>query len=392
MSLTIAVVSDLHCHPSSEVWGSYLHTDAPRIPVKKHPVSALLALLSKQKLKADILLMPGDLADRCNKQGFASAWPFVKEIATALQVEFVGATLGNHDVDSRKKSSGDPFAFCRTAHTDFPFSDPLLNQSFWSNGFCIHESNTHQILIINSVKHHHDEIEAKKGLIIGEQLEMIEKSLREMRSKGKPLLALVHHHPIQHEDFDSSSEDLMSGGSDLIRLLETYDCELLVHGHKHHAKLSYSSTGANSLAVFASGSLSATNAQGLATNTRNLFHYITLEPFRPDGCTVCGTIRSWEFNMTRGWNTPNFQSAGFPAMAGFGCRLTADELAKRISDHYNGLNLDFIKWNILTLAIPQLRYILPSDFDKLGIILESQYRLRCLPKPPDEPDLIGRII
>ncbi len=57
MELTIAVVSDLHCYHSSKGHGdSLLLTDAPRLPSKQHPVSALVDLVKEEALRADVLL------------------------------------------------------------------------------------------------------------------------------------------------------------------------------------------------------------------------------------------------------------------------------------------------------------------------------------------------
>ena len=66
----------------------------------------------------------------------------------------------------------------------------------------------------------------------------------------------------------------MVNGSLLLSLLERFGFQLVVHGHKHHPKLSYAAGGGASPAVLASGSLAAIATPILATNARNLFHLV----------------------------------------------------------------------------------------------------------------------
>src|SRR5947207_1949563 len=75
MEMTIAVISDLHCHHSSqEPAESLLISDADRAPSSQHPVEALLDLIRTNALQATALLMPGDFTNRVDRQGFHSGW------------------------------------------------------------------------------------------------------------------------------------------------------------------------------------------------------------------------------------------------------------------------------------------------------------------------------
>src|ERR1043165_297182 len=100
MAITLAILSDLHCHPSNaRPWGSLLHCDAPRSPANKHPIESLLNLIEREKLTAAMLLVPGDLTDRSNSDGLTAAWAFSVEVGKKLGAKSIVATLGNHDVD-----------------------------------------------------------------------------------------------------------------------------------------------------------------------------------------------------------------------------------------------------------------------------------------------------
>lgn len=102
MGITIAVLSDLHCHHSScQPTESLLITDADRSPPSQHPVSGLFELIEKHGLVADALLMAGDLTNKVDRQGIISGWDFVQDIARALKADILAPTLVNHDVISR---------------------------------------------------------------------------------------------------------------------------------------------------------------------------------------------------------------------------------------------------------------------------------------------------
>ena len=140
MELTVGVVSDLHCHHSSNGYAeTLLLTDAPRIPRTHHPVSALLDLISNENLRAEVMLMPGDITNKVDPQGMISGWGFTREIAEALGASTIAATLGNHDVISRIPSD-DPFSLPRNLYPQFPVAQTAAFDEFWSKGFCHIES------------------------------------------------------------------------------------------------------------------------------------------------------------------------------------------------------------------------------------------------------------
>lgn len=389
MSIRIAVLSDLHCHPSTAGGGdSLLHCDGNRVPADRHPLESLLALISREKLSASAVLTPGDLTNKSNRQGFVSAWPFVKEVASAMRAKLIAGTLGNHDVDSRKTLSQDPFQIPKEAHSDFPVPIAAEREKFWAKGFCSISNKTLRILIVNSVINHTTEAEARRGGVTDAQLNGIDQELKAL-PHCKFQVALFHHHPIAHEDLNLGTDDLMQNGARLLELLEEHKFHLAVHGHKHHPRLRYGPGGATATSVFAAGSFAARITGEIATNTRNLFHIIELESKKVKGCMNHGKIHSWEFNMTRGWNVPNVQSSSFPNITGFGWRTEPTELADQITAWFRRSRQKFKKWEELRLAFPQVDYLVPSDARALAKQLASKSQLECNPQLPDRPAIIG---
>src|SRR4051794_17273041 len=83
-TITVAVAGDIHFH-------------APR--------SGAARIDQENSLRADVLVCPGDLANRVCSVGMMQAWDHLKEIERKLECQQLLTTLGNHDVDSRKEHS-----------------------------------------------------------------------------------------------------------------------------------------------------------------------------------------------------------------------------------------------------------------------------------------------
>jgi predicted MPP superfamily phosphohydrolase len=390
VEVKIAVVSDLHCHPSSvSPADSFLLSDGLRSPSKFHPIESLLNLISEKGISTDILLAAGDFTNKINQQGLVSGWSYVKELQKALSAQAIVATVGNHDVDSRKTVNFDPFLLPRNfSPADFPCASETQRNKFWLDGFFIHETDVLRVVVVNSVLSHQNEDEAKRGAIKESHLEILERAL-ELSDAKSFNIALVHHHPIPHENLGLGYEDLMVNGSQLIDLLERFKFQIAIHGHKHYPRLRYSSGGASSPAVFAAGSLSAFSPQMLS-NTRNLFHIIALDDSYVEDCVGQGVIRSWEYNSGKGWSLPKKRSADFPAVAGFGCRASHRDLARRTSECLEIKLGEYRKWSEVLSHLPQIAFLLPSDLEAYGLELKKNFGLVTHPDIGDLPEIIGK--
>ena len=387
MKFSLAVISDLHCHLTSRTSNeSYLLSDMPEAPVNSHPIYSLINLIRDRKLSPDVLLVPGDLANRVDKQGFISAMSYLKEVRRALGNPAMVCTAGNHDIDSHNKYKRGPFEFTKSASKEFPISSEPLNNDFWSQGFCFVELNRCRILVVNSVLHHDNKEEAKRGMMNDVQLERLSKAIGSQQKKTFQI-ALLHHHPLLHDDPHLKGEDVMHNGDTFIRLLESHGYDLIVHGHKHFPKLRYAPGGTEAPAVFASGSLSAFGK--MLSNTRNLFHVIELDGSTVADCVHKGRVISWEFNEGNGWSTPNTQSARFPSAAGFGYRGSIKNLVDKTYDFMKKSKTKRVSWSNVTRALPQLNFVLPDDLRSYSMTLQTTHKIFARPAPPDVPEEIG---
>jgi len=267
----------------------------------------------------------------------------------------------------------------------FPSSDQRETDEFWANGFYILNTGPVRVLVLNSAASHTNETMAKRGRITNQQLEQIDTAL----GKGTSLfnIAVCHHHPILHEDIGLGTDDVMENGSLLTQLLSERAFDLIIHGHKHHPKLSRAPNGPRELPILAAGSLSAAMSRGLASRTRHLFHLVSLTKDK-EGEISRGIIRSWQFRHFKGWSPATWSAAEFPGTAGFGCYESVSSLASQVRNAFKKLNLPIAEWSAVIAAVPALKFVPPSSFEAIGTELQRDGYILA-PAPPDEPRFIG---
>lgn len=379
-TLTLAIISDLHCHPSNVNYKpeTFLTTDLLRSNKGKHPVESLMNLIEAEKISVDITICPGDFSNKADVQGLISGWNYVLEISQKLQSNQTIATLGNHDVPSRDENTIDIFEAAKGVGKGFPIKNKTELESFWDKGYCIIEDENTEILVINSVKFHTNRAELNRGRITDTQLEELKNKLSPSQNKIK--IALCHHHPIQHERFNLGSHDLMILGSDLVNILEKNNYDILIHGHKHDPWLRYSS-GQGTLPVFSSGSFSATE-QILFNDRRNTFHL--LEIVKEKGFKAKGIIKTYEYYQGKGWQkSKGIQS--IPYITGFG----AKDSIQTISTQFISLikNEKMMYWDDITKNINDLQFLSLEELEKLSNTLKEN-NINLHPEFPAMPEVI----
>lgn len=383
MSLKIAVISDLHCHPrrsETEKNRTHFFSDGARLAGNRHPIEYLLDLIRNkdEPIVSDILALPGDIADQANHQGFVVGVYALREVKTALGAERLVATLGNHDIDSRSVTGTSPFFAAKNMFSDFPIENEVERNRFFNQGFAIIEGDDYRFLSINSVAHHLTKEAAKSGNADDVQISSIEKALGVLDRK-KYQIALVHHHPIPHEELNLGGADLLVKGELLLDLLERFSFNLVIHGHKHHPRLRYSNRG--KLAVFSSGSLSAAIDPITGSACRNTFHLVELFEEMHNVASPCGTIKTWDLKLDKGWEITNRKSSSFPGETGFGCHESAVDLAAQIDK--NIPQPGFLKWSEAKAVIPQLQFLIPSDLEAVASELLNKYKIVLAPDGSD---------
>lgn len=366
-NVRLAIISDIHCHKRRQAGqSSFLLTNTPKKPIKQNPLASLIELIDEKKMKADLLILPGDFCDQMDEDGFNYTWAEIQRIASKLEVKDIIPTLGNHDVNSRDAGNSDVFRFARNMDKDFPFRDEKESTKFWNDGYLIKEFPELElrVLVINSAHHHYSLPEARKGLFSDIQREKLEKEL--LGSKEfKHQVVVSHHHPIPHEDRLGGSEDLMVNGSILLDILVANRFKFYIHGHKHDIRIKYSPHGTDSLLVFSSGSFSRHPYPSLSL-VLNAFHVVNLENSAVPNCSNQGFIETYFFAVGTGFQA--IDSMTFPHIAGFGCHLAIETIVSNIFQWVIGFKdklsiTTFMKsWDEVLNAAPEIRYLPPEQF------------------------------
>lgn len=201
-SLTIAVASDLHaCPATQEASISHLRVGAVDDSPQTNPLLGLKELISNQQLSADMLLLPGDLADKAEPSALRYSWTHLQEVASLLAASYIFATAGNHDVDSRYKYNHfDAKGVLQTLSPRFPLPDEADCDRYWSRHFAIIENSFWRLVVLNSSAFHGGQVsEYEHGRVSPHTLEALRKALAGADRPELNIL-LCHHHPHQHAE------------------------------------------------------------------------------------------------------------------------------------------------------------------------------------------------
>lgn len=377
-TLRIAVASDLHaydrCNSDKEQEPSHLCTLHPEDIPNQHPISGLLELIDREKLRADLLLCPGDFGDKARPAGIYYGWQAMQKVGERLGVSRVVGTVGNHDVDSRHVyTDPDPKGYLQSLAPLFPLGSDDLNDKFWAKNFAEIAGDAWRLIILNSSAFHGGkEDEIGFGRIADRTLSRLKNLLVSETPKAINLL-LCHHHPHKHSEIGLGDFDEMKGGQQLLELIGSgeYGEWLLIHGHKHHPKIQYAAGTQSAPIVFSAGSLCAKLYAELGTRVRNQFYIIELPYHVYSTYGMVGTFAAWDWAAAIGWLPARSSGSGLPARGGFGFRGNLHALSQRVASLVATAALP---WAKIGQSIPEVEYLLPDD---LSVLFHKIRALNC---------------
>ncbi|KQS36828.1 metallophosphoesterase [Pedobacter sp. Leaf194] len=385
MQFKIGIISDLHCHNldnNDKTQESYILTDV-EVALFQDPNKSFKKFLKENPdINVDILLAPGDFANKCDSEGLKLGWNITKELGKLLKAQIIIPNIGNHDVDSRNNFGLGAFHHIKNLSKDFPFQDPKQNDFFWEKGYIILEQEHIRVVVINTVHNHVDVESAKNGLISQEAINELEVELAKIDDE-KLNIAMCHHNPIEHSHFGSGSKDFMHNGDELIALLDKFNFDMIIHGHKHDPRIRYAQGGSNPPVIFSSGSFSAFKTQ-LLQGAMNAFHIIS---FETDGGKIGkGIIDTWFFIPTKGW-MQGVKNNYFESRVGFGALVDLKTTANEILLWFQQSGERYCEWTDLLNDFPDLNYVIPSDIEKLKGLLKSK-NILISPTSFNEPTFV----
>lgn len=383
--LRVLILSDLHFCSMEDQTESWLVHDKPGdMPIW----SQLIDLLKANKERIDLILCPGDITTRACSKSLEVAWEHLNALRSELDVPVLAVATGNHDIASRPIKPGKPEhrieQYCdltenlKLLSPPYPLSDSARTDEnyhtdcrikYFGADFVIHETEAYRLIVLNSCSRHRDDsLEFNRGSLGKAAAKWLEKELKTMDFKepSKINLLICHHHPIKHTD-KYSQYDEMYDGSILMDLLNRYGNWIVIHGHKHHARLVYSGAGNKRTPVFSAGTLSA-HTDSLGPEFKNQFYIMNIE--MQDKRGPRGRLEVWNWSPNDFWQKSTRLDDRVFTGVGFGFNGHISDLADQIDDHLPILVGK--KWTELENEIPDLRYLVPSDYEQLIEELEER--------------------
>ena len=390
--LRVAVVSDLHFVSTDNIkdgtYHSWLTFDSDG-SFNNSFWQSLLDKVESNNIQADILICPGDITTHAESRALKFAWSKLIELAKALGCNLLATATGNHDVSSRNKPLENvvrgldadtslvgtlkgltppyPLVDFDKNDDDLAHSDRI---SYFGSDFLLKDdADDYRLVVLNSCgSHSADPLDYERGNISDPAINWLERALCQVKaSTNKKLGILVcHHHPILHPEHNLGSYDFMRGGSKLLEMLNNHGHWVVIHGHKHHAKLTYHAVGSKKTVVFAAGTLSA-HKSTLNDEFANQFYIVDIDCTKKRG-TPEGKLEvySWQAN---GWSLSKRTKDGVFTGVGFGDVGCLEELAENIAKIVTSVTST--SWEEIVSQFPKLEHCVPLDLKHLESYLQE---------------------
>lgn len=305
-----------------------------------------------------------------------------------MNCEHVVSATGNHDVTSRSqaetlkkavirnlKAGYGPFEQLKCLHPPYPAvslsdTDHLQGRDhrvrYFGAGLLLVTAARYQILIVNSCSEHgHDEFEHERGTFPPSAVDELKVALMQCDHK-KISVAIMHHPPESHTQDGAGAHDFVDNGQELLKLLADQGEWLVVHGHKHEARLGDASGGGMQPIVFGAASL-AIHIEAVKGTVRNQFYLLKVR-LEPRGLT--GRFQTWDWFSGRGWEPARQDGDGIYDGATFGARD-----AGRVIADIAALSALPMDWSEVIRRVPDADLLTPEARNRVRERLLSRYRL-----------------
>lgn len=338
----IAVISDLHVGSAARALDLNPRPQDSRYAEKAY-IESFETFARNKGLKADMLVVPGDITNRASPDEFRLASTQLPKLAQALGVsrERIVFVPGNHDVDWKvlELDPGDKSDFrLRQRYQPLEqqeciFSEILSravqNKITASECFCIWNFEPFLVVGVNSAYHDGPNDKVHHGLVPAHVLEALAAELGAYpRRKEQIRVAVVHHHPLQYSDPVSSEPDFsaMTNAQAFLTLLEEHEFDVVIHGHKHTPNFNvWQVSSYFQLPILGAGSFSYLLDSRWNGLVNNQFHLLEFHDRDEATGRALGVLRSFTYLTGHGW-TPSRRGNGIEHEIYFGGLGTESEL------------------------------------------------------------------
>lgn len=375
--LQLAVISDIHAGEGARA-KDLCPVNAPGRDTKPDDkyMETFLKFLNTKNLKADYLILPGDVTHCAKPDEVKIASEFIGKACVTLGVkpDNVVFVPGNHDVDWSVFDDLDTTGV-RRAQRYVPIrADQFQFNAIVARGKgCLFDAphftiwNDGNVLAVGYNSSHHDE--PKKlhhGLVAIAHIEEMRQALQKFSYPKKQLrLFLIHHHPLQYDDPSPESPDssIIVNAEQLQAFVREFKFDLFVHGHRHLPRFTtHSLNGSPEVAILCSGSFSVKIDTRWTGTINNQFHLITVDGRDPVEHLIQGRVESWSYNYVRGWVESDATHDGIPHVEPFGTYIRPESLKLLLRPILESCfaTRDFVEWSSVLDKEPRFRHLRPE--------------------------------
>lgn len=390
-SFRIAVLSDFHVGDSaraSDLCPSDYDDSRKVHMIESNYCERFLAFISDEGIKAQYLVLPGDMTNEAQPSEVRLASEVVLQIADQLGVKESDMVFvpGNHDVDWKVLELGkDPVRlrqrFDPISADEFIFSRVMSGSSqtlVEEPYLTAWELDDLLIVGFNSSWHDNPDELLHYGRIDDGQLSALEDLLdRVDLSQEKLRIFLIHHHPITYSNPAPGRPDFsqLVNSERLLEILGKRFFDVIVHGHIHQPRFRTHEIDASTpIGILSAGSFSFSLPREWDGCVTNQFHLICVNGRSGDTNLVEGYVRSWAYFYAHGWIPSDRERDGIAHREPFGQyenpHLLRDSLKACLSDLFS--TSSWVDWSGLVAVLPSVEYMRPDRVvDALDALAEE---------------------
>jgi metallophosphoesterase superfamily enzyme len=353
-----------------------------------NPWAGLKQLVVAQGLEADAILCPGDIAFQNSANTLSAGWKHLVDLGELMNCEHVVSATGNHDVTSRSqaemfkkavirnlKAGYGPFEQLKCLHPPYPSvtrGDADHRQGrdhrvrYFGASLLLVTAAKYQILVVNSCSEHgHDEFEHERGTFPPSAVHELKVALAQCDPK-RISVAIMHHPPESYTQDGAGAHDFIDNGQELLKLLADQGDWLVVHGHKHEARLRQASGSGLQPVVFGAASL-AIHIEEVKGTVRNQFYLLKV---RLQSRGLTGRFQTWDWFSGRGWEPARPDGDGIYDGATFGARD-----AGRVITDIAALSPLPMDWSEVIRRVPDADLLPPEARNQVRQRLRTRHSL-----------------
>lgn len=365
--INFLIVSDLHSTVKDEFKDDSRLIFNIATQESEH-ANALIQYVKKLNINIDYLVCPGDISNKGDTDGFKAGWNFLHKLKSEVNANSLLCVPGNHDHQSRPEEHYSVIHELKFVKPSFPTENTQLNTNFWGWYWVHQEFENFNIIKLNSSAYHGLNDEYKHGRVALETSEQIHEHLKntEKFKEKKFNILLCHHHPIPMDEVDREPDyQVMDGGQHLLQQLDSANVGpwLVIHGHKHFARVSHGMTlRSTAPVIFSAGSLGANLYPKIEERTANQFYVLTVDIEKTEiAGELVGTFEAYSWNLMNGWHPS--QCTHLPHKGGFGATKKPHTIVREIKSLLD--NTTYLDKNDLQLIQDEIDYYTPGQFKEL---------------------------